>query len=136
MTENQEYTPNTPSINHNKMTHRWSMMDTVMGGTETIREKGKEYLPKHVGESDLRYKNRLEESILRNITKETLEALAGRPFSESVTISDDTPEQMKMLYANIDQQGNNLDSFLMEWFRSSISKGFCHVLVDFPRNHS
>jgi len=132
MPKKEEATPNTPSVAHMIMTSRWSLINTVLAGTEAIRAAGETFLPKHVAEENIRYQERLSGSVLRNMTEETLSALAGKPFSEPIKRGDDIPEDVEVLLDNVDAEGNNLDSFCQEWFRSGIANGFSHVLVEFP----
>lgn len=126
-------TPNTPSAAYQKMLPRWTTINTVLEGTEALRAAGETFLPRHVAEEDNRYSDRLRTSVLRNMTEDTLDSLCGKPFSEPIRRGDDIPANVADILDNIDAMGRNIDSFAKKWFRSGVAKGFCHVLVEYPR---
>ena len=126
--------PDDPSITsaaYDVMQPRWQRIDAVLGGTETMRAAGTAYLPQHSEEADEVYDERLKTSTLLNETEIILNGWVGKPFSKPVQLSETTPEQIKEWADDIDLQGNNLDVFAREWFRSGVAKGFSHVLVEF-----
>ena len=125
--------PSTTSYNYDIMLPRWMKMEALLGGTETMRAAGPEYMPQHPEEESQRYSERLAAATLLNITELTLDALVGRPFSDPVKKSEDMPENIKMILDNVDLQGNNIDVFGRQWFKEGLAKGFAHVLVEFPR---
>lgn len=121
----------TPSGAYTRMLPRWKMMDALLGGTETMR-RSREYLPQYDNESNKNYEARLERATLLNMTEQTLDTLAGKPFREAVVLGDDAPEVFEEYAEDIDMQGNNLQAFCRTWFREGWAKGFSHVLVDHP----
>jgi hypothetical protein len=130
--EKQE-SPATESSAYEIMRSRWAKMEAVVGGTETMRAAGQDYLPQHVEEDDTRYEERLGTATLINLTELTLESLVGRPFSDPVQLSEDMPEAVKEIMEDVDLQGNNIDVFGRRWFREGMKKAFAHVLVEFPK---
>lgn len=120
----------TPSSAYLRMLPRWKMIDALLGGTEAMREAGKEYLPQYEAESNKAYETRLERATLFNMTEQTLNTLAGKPFEEQIVLGEDVPEPIAELCEDIDQQGSNLQAFCRGWFREAWAKGFSHVLVD------
>lgn len=124
--------PATTSSAWDEMFDKWLMVETLMGGTPSMREAATLYLPKHSEESDKDYDIRLNKSILFNMTELTLDAWVGRPFSDPVKLNEDVPEQIIELADDIDLQGNNLTVFCRTWFKESLSKAFAHILIDFP----
>jgi hypothetical protein len=125
--------PSTTSVAYNTMVPRFHKMETLLGGTEAMREAGTEYLPEHPEEQPKRYNERLAAATLLNITELTLDSLVGRPFSDPVKLNDDVPEQIVTVLDNVDLQGNNLDVFARQWFKEGLAKGFAHALIEFPR---
>lgn len=125
--------PGTTIVEYDLMLPAWEKIQTVLGGTESMRKAGRTYLPQHEKESDLAYKERLERCTLNNLTKLTLNSWVGRPFSEPVTLKDDVPTQITDLAENIDTLGSSLNVFARNWFKEGVSKAFAHVLVDMPR---
>lgn len=125
--------PSTTSVAYNVMSPRFHKMETLLGGTEKMREAGAEYLPQHPEEQPARYDERLAAATLLNITELTLDSLVGRPFSDPITLNEGMPEQVVNVLDNVDLQGNNLDVFARQWFKEGLAKGFSHCLVEFPR---
>lgn len=133
--------PACTSIAYDLMTPRWRVIEALLGGTEAMRMAGEEFTPQHTEETPENYSARLAETVLLNMTEQTLDQLSSKPFSEDVKINDDVPAQIAgtegdaqsgLLY-DIDLQGNNLDVFAKAWFKEGMAKAFCHVLVDMPR---
>lgn len=122
----------TPSSVYTKMAPRWRMIDVLLGGTETMREAGDEFLPQHDNESQNSYQTRLKRATLLNLTEQTLDTLAGKPFKDQIVFSDDVPQQILGLTEDIDMQGSNLHAFCRAWFRGGWAKGLSHVLVEHP----
>jgi hypothetical protein len=133
MAKKDNASPATTSMNYDIMAPRWAKIDTLLGGTETMRAAGELYLPKHDQEATIAYRERLAAVSLFNATELTLDAWVGKPFSEPITILDETPPQVVDLLDDIDLQGNNIDVFCRQWFRSGVAKSLSHVLIDFPK---
>lgn len=126
--------PSVTSEAYDVMQPRWALLDTVLGGTETMRAAGKTLLPMHKGETQDDYNRRLGVTVLENILEQTLEQLSAKPFSEPVQPNDDVPEPIvKDVLPDIDKQGNSLDVFCRRWFRTGLHKGIGGVLVEFPK---
>ena len=128
----KKVTPRTPSPAYLAMCPRWKLIDALLGGTETMKAAGEEYLPQYSEETNAAYKARLERAVLVNRMESTLENLVGRPFSEPVVLEKDVPEAIVELSENIDCRKTNLQAFLRAWFRNGWAKGFSFVLVDHP----
>lgn len=142
MSKKDPTSPATTSCAYDIMAPRWRLIETLLAGTEAMREAGEEFTPKHEAETQDNYDFRLSQTVLLNMVEETLEQLAGKPFTEPVKVGDDVPVAIRgneeedgrggILY-DIDLQGNNLDVFCAQWFREGLAKAFCHVLVDMPK---
>lgn len=124
--------PDTTSYAWDSMINKWDMIETLLGGTEAMRDAGVAYLPQHEEESNTNYQERLSTNVLLNKFEQTLDNYVGRPFSDPVELNDDVPEEIVTLTDNIDLQGNNITVFCREWFRQGMAKGFAHCLIDFP----
>ena len=118
---------------YSKMLPVWLRIQTLLDGTDAMREAGETYLPKHEAESDKRYAERLSGNVLFNMVDLTLATWVGKPFMNKLRYSDDFPAELKDLVEDIDLQGNDLWIFARDWFREGVAKAFCHVLIDFPR---
>lgn len=125
--------PANPSAARQRMLPMWRLMDALLGGTETMRTAGKEYLIQHTGEVDDRYRERQAQATLWNQLEITLGGWVGRPFRDPLKLNDDVPEEITKLSDDIDRIGTNMDTFARAWFKSGVSKAFCHVLIEQPK---
>lgn len=124
----------TPSHAYLEMAADLVLVNTLMGGTDAMRAAGEKYLPREPKESREAYKNRLLRSVLFNAFADTVQKLVGKPFSKPVTVKDNTPEKIKDWTADIDRCGSNITSFAREVFKSGLTDGITHVLVDYPHS--
>lgn len=129
---NKKPTVATPSSAYLRMAPRWRMIDVLLGGTETMRAAGDEFLPQYDNETNKNYEARKARATLLNMTEQTLDTLAGKPFREAIVLGEDVPTPIVDLSEDIDMQGNNLQAFCRTWFREGWAKGFSHVLVEHP----
>lgn len=128
----KEATVATTSSTYDRMSGRWSMINALMGGTEAMRAAGEEFLPKFAAEEDKNYDNRLKRSTLTPYFERTVAFLTGKPFSKPIVLGEDMATPIKDLTEDIDLQGNNLDTFAWKVFACGLSKGFTHILVEYP----
>lgn len=109
------------------------MIDALMGGTKTMREMGKTYLPKWPSEDEKDYEFRLSTSTLLPAYRETMSNSTGRVFFEPIELQDDVPEQIAKWCENIDAQGNRIDVLAQRYFCSGLTHGLAFCLVDKPK---
>ena len=109
------------------------MIDALLGGTETMRNKGKIYLPQWANETREAYQDRLATSTLLPVLKETIGQMVGRVFYKDLDISH-VSERLKDFLPNIDLQNNALNVFCAAWFADALAKGASYVLVDYPES--
>lgn len=124
--------PATPSLEYKALQADWALISTVLGGTGAMRAAGKSLLPQHEGESTIRYKDRLNSSVLTNFTSMTLDHWCGKPFTKPATLSEDTDDEIKKLADDINLCGDELTVVLKEWFTLGMAKRKAYCLVDFP----
>jgi hypothetical protein len=110
----------------------WELVTTLLGGTTAMRAAGKRYLPQFAKEEDEAYEKRLKRSVLFPAFKRTISTLSGKPFSKALTLSDDTPSQLREYMEDADQQGRNLHAFAADVFQTALSYGLGGILVEFP----
>ena len=126
--------PSAVSAAYTVMQPRWHKLATLLAGTAAMRKAGSRYLPKHPAESPPAHRERLEATVLFNLTSLTLKSWVGRPFSDKIEVGPDTPPEIEdILKDNIDLQGNDVNVFTRRWFEKGLAKAMCHVLVEFPR---
>jgi hypothetical protein len=134
--------PRTPSADHTAMAGHWQMVSAILGGAPALRAAAATYLPKFPNEDQSTYELRVKHAPLTNIYADISRNLASKPFSKTVDISDDAPEQLagRMddrtkrrtggLVDDIDGQGNSLHVFAAEAFKAGIDKAISWILVD------
>jgi hypothetical protein len=115
-----------------EMSPKWAMIETLLGGTASMREAGEVYLPVHPEESVENYDRRLNMATLFNMTELTLNSWVGKPFSEPMKLNDDVPAQILEFTDDIDLLGNDVSTFSRNWFREGLAKAVAHVLIEMP----
>lgn len=133
MPKKDPQSPATTSLAYDTMSPRWAKIDALLGGTETMRAAGSEYLPRHPEEGNAAWRERLSVCTLLNMVDMTLTSLVSRPFGTAVKVGEDVPEPLQALTDDVDMQGTSLDRFARNWFKDGVAKGFSAVLVEFPR---
>lgn len=132
MADTKKPGPQTPCAFWNHQITVWSMLDALLAGTNAMRKAGQAYLPKYANEPKEAYDVRLQRSTLLNYFKRSVTGLVGKPFSKPITVPESMPAEVSDLFTDIDKQGNNLDSFARNAFRTGVAKGIVHIMVDFP----
>ena len=117
--------PATTSAAYDHMMPSWSKIQTVLDGTESMRNAGQTFLPQHFGESDKSYNERLARTTLLNMTKLTLNSWVGRPFSKPIAFTDVAPA-IEELFENIDLLGNDIQVFCRDWYSDGSGKAYSH----------
>src|SRR5690606_19200491 len=116
------------------MREDWALVSALLGGTKAMREAGETYLPKWPKEDKESYEERLSRSTLLPAFSETVKNMTGRVFARAITLGDEVPANIReWVTDDIDLQGNNLDVFADEWFRTALGYGICHCLVEYPQ---
>lgn len=121
-----------PSSAYLFMAPKWSMVETLLGGTASMRLAAEEYMPRHSAEGIDDYQNRIAQATLYNVTELTLNSLVGRVFREPMVLNNDIPQQIADMQEDIDAQGTDISTFCQEWFKEAMAKGYAHVFIDMP----
>ena len=104
----------------------------LMGGTDTMRDAGKTYLPKFKAELDADYKARLDSSWLFNGMRKTVKDMTGRVFTKPITIVEGS-DRIKDFATDINMQGQDLSAFASDVFKDAFVPGISFIMVDAPR---
>jgi len=129
-----EENPATCSAEYLEMESKWTLINDLLGGTESMRAAGERHLPKFEEETDEGYAGRLNCAVLANFTEQTLTKLASKPFADSLKLNEDIPAKIvEDLIPDIDLQGNSLEIVAKQWFRDGLANSFSHCLVEYPR---
>ncbi len=115
-----------------EMRLKWQMIDSLYGGTRTMRKAGEKYLPQEPAESDVAYQARLTRSTLFNALRRTVTSMSGKVFSKPIGFADNTPADFQKDWENIDLENNNGDVFFKTLFEDGLKYGLYFFLVDMP----
>lgn len=115
------------------MQKHWPMIRALIGGTSTMREGGKTYLPQWPNEADDSYNNRLNTATLYPAFSRTVDVMAAKPFSRPVAYGEDVPPRIVEWCEDVDQQGRNLHAFASDTMRECVAYGLSGILVDYPQ---
>ena len=121
----------TPVASYKKMEKDRVRCRRLMGGTRTMREAGKDALPKEPAEEETQYTNRLNRSFLFNAFRKTVKALTGVATSKPVDVTGASPK-VKEWTKNIDRKGRTMDEFSKQLIHEVLSEGLHFIWVDYP----
>lgn len=107
-----------------------TLVSTLWGGTQSMREAKTAYLPQEPGETSKEYGNRLARSTFTNIFRKTIKGLVGRIYSEEVAIKDD--DSFLEFSENVDLEGRDIQRFSYDVCLSTLRDGVRYVMVEAP----
>lgn len=122
----------TESATVSVMSANWPMISALMGGTKTMREGGKTYLPQWPNEADDSFELRRKSAVLYPAFSRTVEIMAAKPFSRPLAYGEDMPTRIREWCEDVDMQGRNLHAFASDLMSDCIAYGLSGVLVDYP----
>lgn len=126
-------TPNITLPAVDAMRADWAVIAPLMGGTKAMRAAGQSLLPRYPAEDADAYAQRLALSTLLPVYAETVGNMVSRVFAEPLQVGDDVPPEIAGWLTDIDLAGNDLNAWAVDWFRTGLSHGLCHALVEYPR---
>jgi hypothetical protein len=103
----------------------------VMAGTLTLRAKHEVYMPKFPAELSAAYEIRHKQATFFNMTEKTRNVMVGLTFQAPITLEGDTPQAIKQLWENYDNQGTHGDVYWRQVFEMSFA-GCAGVSIDSP----
>lgn len=119
------------SKKHDKLMIQWLLPQSLMGGTLTMRENHKEFLPQWPSESDKHYAARTNSSNLFNAFKRTVRVLSAKPFSEEVKVVE-IPPDLEVVADDVDRNGLTITQFAHSQLADKLTFGLQVFLVDMP----
>ena len=102
----------------------------VFNGTDTLRARGEQYLPRNPHEDYRDYNTRLDRSFLTNYVRQTVKTFASRPFTEKIRIEGD--DQFEDRMTDIDGEGTSLHNLAFDAFEAQIRDGLVFLMADKP----
>ena len=118
-----------PSVSVMAVQDQWETVDSLYGGTTTMREARELLLPKEPKESELNYDARINRTTLLNAYKRTIGNSVGKVFSREIIIDTDS-EEVLVLLNDVDQTGRDVTEFSQSVFADALNKGVSYILVD------
>jgi hypothetical protein len=118
-----------PSISIQGQMENWELVDSLYGGTTTMRDAHETLLPREPKETDINYEARLKRTTLFNAYKRTIQSSVGKVFSREIMIDTESPEVLTLI-DNVDQSGRDLTEFAADVFTDAMNKGVSYILVD------
>jgi hypothetical protein len=118
------------------MSTRWELIDTLLGGTEAMRQAGQVFLPQYEKESNKHWQQRLDRNVLTNMIEMTSDHLVGQALKVAPQPDEDVPDAIVELLEDVDGQGTGFPVFAHKIFKDGIEKAFTHVLIDYPSTNT
>ena len=122
--------PSNESSDYQAMKPYWRLVQAIMGGTQTMRDAGKLYLPKFEGESEADYERRRKNSRMTNIFADVVYNLSNRPFEQAVTLGEQTAEPIKEFSEDVTGSGDDLTLFAARAFQHALEDSITWLLID------
>ena len=126
-------TVDSPSPAYSAMKHKWELINDLLGGTDTMRQAGKKWLPAETRESAPSYEARLHRSYLYGALKDTVQKLSSKPFSKPVHVAS-INDVLDEIAIDCDLKGSDITQFARTIFEDGLKYGMGHILIDYPQN--
>lgn len=110
----------------------WHLVDTLRGGTQSLRLAGKTFLPKEEKETEKNYKVRLNRSTFDNFYAEAIDRAVDKVFARDIVLKNQ-PVDIVTWWEDVDTQGRDGTQFAKEVFWNAVHHGVTYILTDYPR---
>jgi hypothetical protein len=114
------------------MRPRWQKCRDVRGGTEVMRAKASEYLPKFEAEDPRDWTARVNLTFTYDALALTLDTLTGLAFTTEPELGEDVPARIALEWENIDGEGTHGSIFALQLLDSALQDGHDLILTEFP----
>lgn len=121
----------THSIQYKEMSKKWQLPLALLGGTATMREAAKTYLPQEPKESDKAYEVRKNRTFLFNMFRRTIQSLSGQALIKSVVVNN-VPAALEGMEWNFDGTGRSITDVAHDLFHDLLVFGIAHAYPDLP----
>lgn len=111
---------------------RWSLITALLGGTMAMQSNATTYLPKFSAEDNEDWLARVHGSVLYAGFEDAIDTLVSLPFSESVTLPENTPPRLALIADDADYEEQDVTTFAEELMKSGVAYGVSYILVDSP----
>lgn len=107
-----------------------NLIDSLLGGTEKMREAGETFLPMFKSEVQKDYKKRLSAATLMPAYRETIEDMAGRVFGKKIT-KENINKDITQYADDFSGNGDDIIRFFEKVFYSAMAYGRSFVVTDY-----
>jgi hypothetical protein len=114
------------------MAPRWTLVDDMREGTDTIRSKKEVYLPKFEAETQKDWAARVAMTFVTDHYATTLEEHVGLVTAEPIKLGKDVPAKLVELMEDVDGEGNHLDVFAASVLDAGMHHGHSLIFTDYP----
>lgn len=115
-------------------TPQYNLVETLLGGTDSMRAAGTAYLPREPAETVENYNLRLARSVLFPQYEKTVDSSVGKIYASQ--INKEISEQLVPLSNDMDGEGTSLTGFAKQITTNAIHYGITYVLIDMPNESS
>lgn len=122
----------TPSKQWELQNPTWGLVDTLWGGTDSMRDAAQTYLPQEPAEPESAYFNRLARSVLTPIYPDTIKKLMGKIMRNPIILEEDVPATVLRYMSDVDSQGTDINEWCKRIGESALNHGVTFILVDSP----
>lgn len=123
------------SIEMEKMTDYYELVDALNDGIDAMRRGGEKWLEKFPDERASDYAFRLSQTKMTNVFSDALESLASKPFEKDITLENSTnSEFLHEFVMDVDGAGNNISVFSADVFEAGIRSSIDWIFIDYPPN--
>jgi hypothetical protein len=126
------FDPSIPSARFVAPQAKWRMVDSLYGGTETMRQAGTLYLPRNEREIEPDWIARLHRTTLFNAYRRSLQHAVARIFQEDIVLEGYSGE-LTIFSADVDAQGADLTQFAKQRCIDGMNRGVSYFLIEFPK---
>lgn len=117
------------------MLEKWDMLSDCIAGQDAIKKKTTKYLPMPNAEDQstanrLRYEGYVARAMFFNVVGNTVSGLVGQVFNSDPV--SEYPDELEPLWYDADGRGVTLVQSAKKALVTTLAKGFCGILVDFP----
>lgn len=111
--------------------NKWSVVDHVYGGTDTMRAAGEELLPRGEHEERTVYQERLAESTLEPLYRHAVDLTVDMIVSNDIQVNTRN-NQLQDFFQDVDGSGTDITQFSEQVLRLSVHYGISYIVVDYP----
>lgn len=125
-------TPDFRAAAHAALAKKWDFVDTLLAGTDEVRQAGTAMLVQFPAESDKSYQARLSLTTYDNGYSDALDAAVGTLLRKPPKLGDSVPALIRQDAEDVDLAGTHLNVFINRLTRKAIHYGAAYVLVEKP----